>query len=156
MARLKMNRFAVVSVVAFATAGAVFSAACSSDNNPAPGGPDASTETGGKTSTGGSGSGGKSTGGSTSSSGGKSNTDSGAGGSSSGGETGDGSTGGSSTGGGDSGASTGGSAGDSGTSTGCPPTAADFYTDKCTDSKCTPFDNSKLEKFQNGKLPDIP
>lgn len=154
MARLNVNRFAVLGVLAISSA--VCFSACSDDNNPSPGGPDsgsgASPSTGGK----------KATGGSKNSTGGKSNADGGStGGSSSGGETGDGSSatggsGGETDGGGAGGASGGG--GDSGTAPPeplCKPGATGFFSKTCTDSKCTPFDNSKLQNFKNGMLPPL-
>ena len=141
MARLAMNRFVSVSILSLAMAGAVVSA-CSSDSNPSPGedaGSGAKPSTGGKSSTGGSA-------GSTAKDGGSGGSSGGAGGSS-GGDKGDSSTGGTT---GDSGPGTGGEPGDGGPvppSPKCAPAATGFNSDKCTDSKCTPFDNSKLEKI---------
>lgn len=154
MARLAMSRFAVASLVlSLGAAGAVFSTACSSDSNPSPG----EDSGAGGSSSGGKSNGGKSNGGS--SSGGGSNKDGGTGGSSSGGKSSGGSgnkDGGS---GGETDSGSGGSGGGDGgnvTPSTCPPDSTDFWTDKCTDSKCTPFDNSKLVKLVNGKLPDLP
>jgi hypothetical protein len=58
--------------------------------------------------------------------------------------------------GGSSGAGAGGSAqGGAGTCVQDPKTTSE-YLNRCTDSSCAPYDNSKLSKFQNGKLPPLP
>jgi hypothetical protein len=36
------------------------------------------------------------------------------------------------------------------------PKTTSEYLNRCTDSSCAPYDNSKLSKFQNGKLPPLP
>jgi hypothetical protein len=157
MARLGIKRFAVLGFLA-ASASVACLSACSDDSNPSPGGPDSGS--GAKPGTGGK----KGTGGSGNNAGGKSGmkTDGGPGGSSSGGETGDGST---STGGsagdtGDSGSggTTIGGGGDAGTAPPepkCKPGATGFFTKTCSDSKCTPFDNTKLQNLTNGNLPPL-
>ncbi len=61
--------------------------------------------------------------------------------------------------GGSSGAGQGGSsgagAGGAGTCIQTPKTSSD-YLNRCTDSSCAPYDNSKLSKYQDGKLPPLP
>ncbi|SRR5260221_8069151 len=156
MAQIAVNRFAVLTAVSLLGAGFVFSA-CSSDKNPGPSTP--GDETGGKSSSGGkanasdSGAGGKGTAGS----GGKSTGGSGGGGnetdSSTGGASPEAGSGGSGAGGADAGACDPPTATACGT---CPAVTSEDHLNHCTDSKCTKFDNSKLKKLVNGKLPDLP
>ncbi len=157
MARLNLGRFAVLGALALSASVACF-AACSDDNgNPSPG------DDGGSGAKPGSTGGKKGSGGSAGSNGGKSGStkDGGPGGSSSGGETGDGgpgaggSTG--TTGDSGSGGTTTGGGGDAGTAPPepkCKPGATGFFSKTCSDSKCTPFDNSVLQNLgSNGQLP---
>jgi hypothetical protein len=38
----------------------------------------------------------------------------------------------------------------------CAPTKDDEFLNHCTEATCNPYDNSKLTKLTNGKLPAIP
>lgn len=168
MARIAMNRFAILGVLSLATAGAFFSA-CSSDTNPEPGEPEAGTgakpsESGGKGNAGegGQGTGAKPSGGS----GGRGGSAGSGTGNSKGmpdGGPGDATPGSGGTGPGDSGTGgTGPGTGDTGTctensSTACfeCPTNTNQFLNACTDSKCTKF-TATLEKIVNGQRPPLP
>jgi hypothetical protein len=169
MARQAMNRFAMLGSAGVLFTGLFFSACSDDSGNPEPAeaGTGATHGTGGK---GGSGNatsaGGKAGSGNTGNeSGGSGNA--GKDGGTAGSRTVDGGSGGTNPGdgGGSGGAETGGSPGmtDAGcvqdktkTCGTCPPTTTPEFLNHCTDSKCTAFDNSKLEKFVNGKLPALP